>query len=126
MNYFEYFKERVYYWQEQFSLKTYEVWCEMQEDDDTRASIIIDEINKIATVFVSKLLLKNTTKAELDRSALHEILHLLLGKIFNIAKYPLDYTIHSSKAHEHEIIYTLENYILGSQYGVNVKRKGNQ
>lgn len=85
---FEYFKECCKKWIDLFELNNWEVHFDHKEDKEARGSIARNLAGYIATIFLAKEwdnTICSITKETLDQVALHEVIHLLLGRIYGVA-----------------------------------------
>jgi hypothetical protein len=121
---YRYFVNRVQHWIERFGLVEYErsqthldTGQRPDLDENVTAAIDVDIEGRVAHF----MLCRNwgadpTTKKNLDRAALHEVLHLLISELEDVLIKIRDKR-EMTKA-EHALIRRLENFILGAS-GLN-------
>lgn len=84
---FEYFQERFRYWCDYLGVKGWSIYFEHKSYDNAYATMLINYSGRAATVGLNtewpepRLLNQQT----LDRSALHEALHLLIAPVEDLA-----------------------------------------
>ena len=83
---FEYFVERCCYWQDQLGLTTYMLTILHEQVEDSRAGFRAGYKGMKATVMLSPEWKLKPTRAMLNRSALHEMLHVAHHKLDALAE----------------------------------------
>ena len=85
---FDLFQVEFKKWQYRFGLTGYKVYFKYEPLEDHFAEITISQGNMVATVRLnSKLPDKNKPHKDVRRSAKHEALHLLVGRLENNGRY---------------------------------------
>jgi len=85
---FELFQQEFKKWQEKFGLTGYQVYFEYEEVDDAFANLTINQGEMVATVRLnSKLPDKDKPHKNIRKSAKHEAIHLLVGRLEHNGRY---------------------------------------
>jgi len=87
------------------------------EDEDARADVEIDELAKTVYVGFGRKWSNKPTNAELERTAFHEICHILLAELVTFTN--KFYNEEFTDAIEHRIIITLETLTFGQNKRIN-------
>ena len=83
---FKIFKKAVYYWQKKLNLQEWELAVSLDKiSKDNRAEIICNFPGMIASISLGKTWNMTSTKADLEKCALHEVLELLLMDLQDMA-----------------------------------------
>src|SRR3989304_6757705 len=122
---FEYYKKMVKFYLQKFGLMEFEVDFVYRDLKDAGeplcnscAGIIISTNGRAATFFLNQDWgIDIPNKVNLERSAIHEVTHLLLGEFSCLANARF---INEEQLNvvEHTIIRRLENFILGYKNGI--------
>lgn len=108
----EYFAERCRYWQHEFGLTNWRLYVEQRGDDTDMAWADGDDNALIFKVFLSTDWNEPVTERELDATAFHEVVHILLRPLVELAE------AHNNDQDvgrvEHAIVHRLSNAALGS------------
>jgi len=87
-NDFELFQQEFKKWQEKFGLTGYQVYFKHEAFDDGFASIKINQGDMVVTVRLNKQLpAKDKPFKDVKRSAKHEAIHLLVGRLEQDGRY---------------------------------------
>lgn len=83
---FEYFKKRCEHWIEFWGVKDWEV-CFFFEyfEEGGRAKCKHNPHAGVASIFLNTYAYDKQTKKDLDRSAFHEVMHIVLSDFFHLA-----------------------------------------
>ena len=84
MKKFKLFKRRCEYWIERFDLSNWGVLIDVDKRDKTDRAIAyikVDDESFLASIFYTPLNNKKSSFADIDDSAKHEVIHLLLGRL---------------------------------------------
>lgn len=82
---FEYYRKRVRYWYKQFNLSGWHLYFDHDDIGDNYARVVVNLLGRVATFILTRdwahpsIVPLNQT--ELDRSARHEVIHLLVGPV---------------------------------------------
>lgn len=109
---YKYFQERVKYWQKQLSCLDWSIHFENKPLDDEYARTNMHNEAGVATIILATSFpKKDLTDYQLDKTALHEVLHLLLNDFSTEAKarYANEYDIDRA---EHRVIRVFENLLM--------------
>ena len=109
-----YFQERCKYWIDFFGLKDWHIRY-MKKDIKPNAEVWMNYPGKIATIVINEIIVLydgENYKKDLNRSAFHEICHILLDELIYLA---LKRSIKKSQLRlaEETIIRRLENFLNG-------------
>ena len=110
---FNYFSERVAYWQKELGLMGWSIHLKHQKLDDKFAETHYGDESGVANIVLSTNWTDSAVSDEqLDRTALHECCHLLFSALSTEAKarYASEYDIDRA---EHHIIRVIENLVTG-------------
>ncbi len=108
---FELFKSEFTRWQIRFGLIGYKVYFKYEPIDTGFANIIINQGGMVATVKLnSKLSSEDILFKDVKRSAKHEALHLLVGRLEQDGRYRYSSENEIYEATE-ELVFRLENLI---------------
>ena len=108
---FELFQKEFTKWQQRFGLTGYKVYFKYELIDSGFASIKINRGDMVVTASLcSNLLDKDKPYEDIKRSAKHEALHLLVGRLAEDGKYRYSSETEISEAAE-ELVYRLEGLI---------------
>jgi len=106
---FEYFKERVYYYQKMLGLQNFKISVFKDKLTDSKASWYSCDSGKIISIVIDEKVLKNENLKNLDELAFHEIYECQFYKIkFNLNLFFND--LYTSEL-IHEIVRRAENCI---------------
>jgi len=83
---FEYFKNKCGYWQNKLSLNTWEIDYYFTSEEGNMAECSTNYEGRKASIGLAKKWQTSISKKELDRTALHEILELLLAPLMSLAQ----------------------------------------
>ena len=109
---FELFKLEFKKWQTRFGLTGYKVYFKYEPLEDHFAEITISQGNMVATVRLnSKLPDKDKPLKDVKRSAKHEALHLLVGRLEQDGRYRYSSENEIYEATE-ELVFRLEDLIV--------------
>jgi hypothetical protein len=104
------FERRVRWWQKKLGLVDWEIAVEWMPDDSARADVSYVLKGMLATARLSK----STPASEIDRSALHECLHLVLAPMIAAAEVdPHHLNEIYRESTEHAVIQVIGNALLG-------------
>ena len=108
---FELFQQEFKKWQHRFSLTGYKVYFKHKPLDKSFADIHINQSEMVATITLnSKLPSKDKPFKDIKRSAKHEALHLLVGRLEQNARYRYVSEIEIYEAVE-ELVFKLEELV---------------
>lgn len=109
---FEYFKERCQHWIQYLSMADWSVHYSHKELENNYAETYWQTSSGVATVALSTYWddLRPKTQPEIDRLALHEVLHLVMAPLVSEATYRYA-TEEAIRATEHRIIRQLEKLV---------------
>jgi hypothetical protein len=80
-----YFKKRVFYWCDYFKLQDWQISCGVDVESPFIAYCASDSVKHSATVWLKpEWENDNITKETLDRTALHEVAHILTADFMHI------------------------------------------
>ena len=97
------FAAEVHYWVRKLGVLGWEIAVAIERlPADTRAKCVYTEGNRWARIVLNERHLPNLTAEQVARSAFHEVLHLVLQPLADLAK-------ERSEEPEHAVIRTLEN-----------------
>jgi len=108
----KYFAERCRYWQREFGLTSWRLYVDQHEDETSLASADGDDNALIFKVMLSTEWNEPVTQEALDATAFHEIAHVLLRPLVELAE------AHGSERDieriEHAVIHRLSDAALGN------------
>ena len=108
---FELFQREFRKWQKLFGLTGYKVYFKYEPIDGSFASICIIQTDMVATVTLgSKLSDRDKPYKHIKRSAKHEAIHLLVGRLEQNGRYRYTSENEIYEATE-ELVFKLENLI---------------
>lgn len=114
---FETFKLCCEEWRKQFGLVDWVVYYKVSDIEDSYAQTKWDTNDRVATIEFSSTWddMREISAVEIDKLALHEILHLVMAPLSSEAeyRYSTEGSIHTA---EHAIVRTLENVISGYEH----------
>ena len=111
MNDFKLFQQAFKKWQEKFGLTGYQVYFKHEAFDDGFAAIRINQGDMVVTAKLNKkLLAKDKPFKDVKKSAKHEALHLLVGRLEQDGRYRYCSENEIYEATE-ELVHRLENLI---------------
>lgn len=108
---YKYFKERVLYWQKELGQVNWAIHFKHEQLDDNFAETRMGNSSHVAVVALSTDWVDDAVSNEqLNRTAFHEVLHLVLNDLVTEAKarYATEYDIDRA---EHAAIRILENLV---------------
>lgn len=109
---YQYFKERVTYWQKELGQMGWAIHFVHEKLDDMFAETRMNNSSHVAVVVLSTDWGgDHVTEKQLNRTAFHEVLHLVFNNLTTEAKsrYSSEYDIDRA---EHEVIRILENLVV--------------
>ncbi len=108
---FELFQKEFKKWQKLFGLNGYAIFFRHEAFDGGFAEIIINQYNMLATVRLNSTIAdKNKPFKDVKRSAKHEAIHLLIGRLELNGTYRYTTQSEINEASE-ELVYRLEGLI---------------
>ena len=112
---FETFKTYCLKWQRELGLMNWNLYFEWKKNDEQYAGCNYSVPDGVATIALSKQWddFRKVNKSELNRCALHEVLHILFAEFSSIAEERFT-TLKAVDNVEHGIIHRLENALLGT------------
>lgn len=112
MDDFELFQSEFKKWQQRFGLTGYKVYFKHKSmGNNGFANIIINQGNMVATVTLNKeLLAKDKPYKDIKRTAKHEAIHLLIGRLEQNGRYRY---VSDSEIYEacEELVFKLEDLV---------------
>uniref|UniRef100_A0A6M3J381 Peptidase n=1 Tax=viral metagenome TaxID=1070528 RepID=A0A6M3J381_9ZZZZ len=113
---FELFQAEFKKWQYRFGLTGYKVYFKHEPLDESFANILINQGGMVATVTLnSKVPDKDKPHKDIKRSAKHEALHLLVGRLEQDGRYRYSSENEIYEATE-ELIFRLEELISEKEF----------
>lgn len=83
---FKYFKARVKYWQKKIGLISWRIDCFHKDLEDAYGTCYTDYIGQAASVTLTKYTEDPMTQAQIEETALHEVLEILMSPCLSMAK----------------------------------------
>lgn len=112
----ELFDQRVRHWQHTLSLGDWRIERGQRPAKDAMASVEFDDGARLATYRLGDFGSEQITPETLDKTALHELLHVLLHDLIAAAQ-DRSATEERLEAAEHRVINVLERVLAGEEYG---------
>jgi len=114
---FQEFQVEFKKWQKLFGLTGYRVYFKYEVLDNAFADIKVNQSSMVATVRLnSKLSDENKPHKDIKRSAKHEAIHLLVGRLNENGRYRFSTEGEIYEAAE-ELVFRLED-LIGGQYAI--------
>ncbi len=114
---FKYFEKRVKHWVKELGLTSYEIAVShenLKDQEDALACIRANYMGKAAHILLNKDWGDDDiTNKILDRTAYHEVLHLLLFPLIAYVEKRFDVSSFDVNSAEHEVVRRLENLTFG-------------